>query len=78
MVNGFNEINKICNITECNRTLQRKSDYENKQIKLSDTILKKIGIAKQIEYKFKKYIIIFVQTLINKNANFDFHILKKI
>lgn len=77
MINGFNVINKVCNITECNRTLQRQSDYENKQIKLSNTILNKNETAKQIEHRFKKYIIKFVQTLISKNANFDFHLFLK-
>lgn len=77
IINGFNVINKIFNIAKCNRTLQRKSVYENKQIKLSNKLLKKIKNAKQIQYKFKEYIMVFVQTLISKNANFDFRILKK-
>ena len=77
MINEFNIINKICNIAECNRTLKRKSNYENKQIELSNTLLKKIENSKQIKKDFKSYITKFVQTLIDKNANFDFRILKK-
>lgn len=56
--------------------LQRNNIY-NKPIKLKEQILKKAKKTKITKGLYGKYIVIFIETLINKNANFDFNFFKK-
>lgn len=52
--------------------LQKNSIYKKKQIKFSKKIFKKIEKTKKLKNIFRDYIKTFVETLIDRNANFDF------
>ena len=57
-----------------NAKLQRNNFYEKKDIEFSKNILEKVNKTRQVKGKYGKYIKIFVETLINKQANFNFNI----